>query len=385
MKISNIALSCLMALAVSSNANAYEDIHVGDFTFTPYARIVVGVDYANNLVDKGIYGDRWQTASNQWGTSYVGLSTRAKLTDGWEAIVNLESGFGTDTGEMNTADTFFDRKANAGVEHQTYGSLTAGTHLALSQDISVMDPMGFQTIGLNSVTNGVNDLVSTNSVLYRSPTFAGFSAAYMHQFGATVGDDARSSGDAGELSFSHSGFDFKTIYQVRADKFGRYSGGQFYGLGSNSQWVNTKNLVIGASYKFGDAKVFAGYDNIKAPEAGYAQTLNTDTKADVYWTGINYNLLDNLTLLGAYYHSKLSDSGKESDLYAAGVNYDWTKMVTFYTTVGYIQNNEISKEAISGAGANNHALNYLDTACDSNGDCNGASQFGAYLGLVVKL
>ncbi|MDD2343013.1 MAG: porin [Tolumonas sp.] len=384
MKISKVALSCAIACLFITNANANEEIKVGEFSIQPYARVVSGVDYTNNLMEGGIQGDRWQVAANQWGTSYFGSQFKVNLTDGWQGLVNLESGFGTNNGTMNVPNTLFDRAANAGLTHATFGTLTAGTHLALAQDMSVMDPLGFQIYGLNSLTNGANDGSATDSVLYRSAEFGGFSAALMHQFGGVVGDAERSTGDAGELAFNHGGFSFKTIYQQRADRFGRISGGQFYGLGSSSQWINVKNWVTAGSYEFGPAKVFAGYDRIKAPEAGYATVMKMDTEAKVYWTGVNYKVMDNTTLLFGYYHSKLGDSGKTSNLYSAGVNYDWTKHVTLYGTVGYITNNEIDAASASGAGFNNHALNFSDAACENESNCNGASQFGSYVGVVVK-
>lgn len=384
MKLSKVALSCAIACLFATNANAYEEIKVGEFSIQPYARVVAGVDYTNNLINAGIQGDRWQTASNQWGTSYAGARLKANLSDGWQGVVNLESGFGTDNGTMNVQNTLFDRAANAGLTHATFGSLTAGTHLALVQDISDMDPMGFQTYGLNSLTNGANDGSATDSVLYRSAEFGGVSVALMHQFGGVVGDAERSTADAGELSFNHGGFGFKTIYQQRADKFGRYSGGEFYGLGTNSQWQNVKNWVTAASYETGPVKMFVGYDRIKAPEAGYASTLNTDTEANIYWAGANYQLMDKTTLLAGYYHSKLKDSDKASNLYSVGVNYDWTKHITLYSSVGYITNNQISAVTASGTGINNHALNYSDAACKDQSDCDGASQFGAYVGVVAK-
>ena len=385
MKISNYAVAFAVSSIFANSALAFDDITVDQFVITPYARLVAGLNYTTNLMDGGVDGDRWQAAANQWGTSYAGIKIRTELTNNWSAIANLESGFGTDDGSVNTEDTLFDRAANVGVVHPMYGSLTGGTHLVLGQDISSMDPMGFQAYGLNSLTNGVNDGVSTSSILYRSKEFGGVSFSYMHEFGGVVGDDERSSGDAAELSFDKGNFGVKAIYQLRKDKYGRYSGGEFYGLGSNSQWINVKNFVVGASYDFGPGKLFAGYDSVKAPETGYAQSLNMDSEANIYWTGINYNLTNDLTLLAAYYRSDLDDSGKKSDLYSVGVNYDWTELVKLYATVGYIGNNSISSEAASGAGASNHALDYTDIACESTSDCNGASQFGTYIGMAISL
>jgi hypothetical protein len=53
--------------------------------------------------------------------------------------------------------------------------------------------------------------------------------------------------------------------------------------------------------------------------------------------------------------------------------------------VGYITNNEVTTAMASETGINNHALNYSDAACEDQSDCDGASQFGSYVGVVVKL
>lgn len=73
----------------------------------------------------------------------------------------------------------------------TTGDCEKGTHLVIAQDMAEMDPMAFQSIGLNTLVNGANDGAADNSLRYRSAEFYGLSAAYMHQLGGSRGSETR--------------------------------------------------------------------------------------------------------------------------------------------------------------------------------------------------
>lgn len=383
MKLSKTFIACAIAF-VASHSQAVE-FKVADATFTPYARLVGGIDYINHGYKAGVSGSRIEVASNQWGTSYFGMGLSVPVMPHLSAIGQLESGFGTGTGATNDENVLFNRQANVGVKHDQFGQLTAGTHLIIAQDIGDMDPMGFQSIGLNTLVNGANDGAAQNSVLYRSAEYYGLSVGYMHEFGGEVGAPKRSSGDGASLAYQYQGAKIRAIYQTRADNYGRYSGGAFYGLGSQGQWTYVKNLVLAASYDFGRAKVFAGYDRVEAPDSGYGLSYTFDDKATMNWVGINYRLTDKLTALGGAYQVKLPYSDKKSTLYAAGVNYAANQYFTVYSTIGYVKNNQIASGLVSSVGNNNHALSYDEVSCQNASDCNGASQLGGYTGVVFKI
>lgn len=386
MKLSTaITLMTLTSAAVATNAIAYDKIEFKQFSLTPYARVVSGISSVNHYYDAGLSSSKTETASNKWGTSYIGLNAEVYLTDDLNGVLNLESGFGTEDGSINDDDSFFNRKANVGISSKTYGTLTAGTHLRISQDITDMDPMSFQDIGLNTLTNGVNDGNATNSVIYRSPELYGFNFGYMHKFGGMVGSSRRASTDGVSLSYQYDNFKARAIYQKHSDDRGRQTGGKFYGLGTEGQWLYVENYVAAVSYQFNDAKVFLGYDHVKASDSGFGQSYTFDDEANVAWTGINYQATKKLSLLGAFYHLKMSYSDKKSNLYAVGLNYDFNKYFKFYTTVGFIDNDTISADIAGNTGVNNHALSYTEYACDNTSNCDGADQLGGYTGFVLQL
>ncbi|MDU7582802.1 porin [Aeromonas sp.] len=383
MNISKSLIACAITLANAHSAHAIE-FNVGDINFNPYARLVGGIDYVNHAYEAGISGSKVEVAGNQWGTSYFGLAMSVPLMDKWVGIGRLESGFGTDTGATSEDDVLFNRAAYVGVKHEIFGQLTAGTHLVIAQDMIDMDPMAFQSIGINTLVNGANDGAADNSVQYRSAEFYGLSAAYMHQFGGEVGAPKRASGDGVTLVYRLGNAKLRALYQTRTDDFSRYTGGAFYGLGSQGQWLYVKNTALAGSYDFGPAKLFVGYQRIEAPDAGHGLSYTFDDEAKMGWVGVNYQVTDKLTLLGAAYQVKQTFSNKKTSLFTAGMNYEMNDYFTFYSTLGYISNNEVAASLVSSVGDNNHALSYDEVSCEDTASCNGSNQLGGYTGVVFK-
>lgn len=372
------AVSCTLAPSVQAAEFNYEGI-----TFSPYARVVGGISYVNHGYEAGESGGKLEVASNQWGTSYIGMGMSLAVSDELKGIANIESGFGTLNGETNVEDVLFNRQANVGIGHISYGQLTFGTHLALTQDILDMDPMSFQSMGLNTLVNGVNDTFAENSVIYRSPTLYGFELALMKKFGGEVTDSGRHSGSAASLSYQYDHFKVRAIYQETADEFGRYTGGEYYGLGTQGQWLYAKTEVIAASYQLADAKLTAGYQHVEAPDAGHLLSYTFDTNAKMAWAGVNYAVSPKLIANAAYYRVTQDFSEKTSNLYTLGINYLFNDKFTFYATIGHIGNNTIDPSLVSDVGANNHALSYAEVACDDTTNCDGVSQSGVYTGVVL--
>ena len=120
MKLVKSAIACALVLSGTSAANA-EDFSMDKVTFSPYARVVGGLNYVDNSFKAGISGNKVEVASNQWGTSYIGSSVNIDLGNDFDAFTNLEIGFGTLNGQTNKEDTLFNRQANLGVKHQKYG------------------------------------------------------------------------------------------------------------------------------------------------------------------------------------------------------------------------------------------------------------------------
>ena len=383
MQTSKLILATTLAACLQS-AFAYDTVKIGAVEITPYARVVAGIDYTTDVMKSGMQGNRFQVASNQFGTSYWGAFLEIPLSDGWKGVARLESGFGSNNGQTNDNGTLFNRYSSVGLSNERFGTLTAGNHMWIANDAIAVDPMAHQWIGLNSLVGGRNWGIGPNTVLYRSPRIGGLQASYMHMAGGAIDAATRGSGDGVSVSYANGPLTLLAVADRMADPYGRYTGGSVYGLGSQGVWNFSKEVLVGGSYALGNAKLFAGYNRITAPDAGYATSAKWDDEAAQAWLGVNYRMSDNLTLLGAAYHLKQDVSGKKSTLLAAGLTYDWNKYFSLYATVGGINNNAITSAAASMNGANNHALYYWDIACKDQANCNGADSYGGYAGFVLK-
>lgn len=384
-QIIKLSLATLFATVVSiPTAHAYDTFKIGNVEITPYGRVVAGVDYTRDVMSTGMQGSRFQVASNQWGTSYWGVTLRAPLQDGWAGVAHLESGFGSNTGRTDDNGTLFNRRSNVGIASEKFGELTVGNHMWIANDAIYVDPMAHQWIGLNSLVGGRNWGIGPNTVQYTTPVYGGFQASYMHMAGGAIEESKRGSGDGISLSYTRGPLQLRVIADQLADPYGRYTGANVYGLGSQGEWRYSKEMLFGGTYEIGQAKLFAGYNRVTAPDAGYGTVAKWDNKAEQTWLGINYKVSNQLTLLGAAYNLKQDVSGKKSTLFAAGANYDWNQYFSMYVTIGGVNNNAIGADAVSMNGANNHALYYWNMACQAKADCNGASSRGGYAGFVLK-
>lgn len=380
---SKLVLATLIAACFQS-ALASDTYNLGPVEITPYARVVAGLDYTTDIMNSGMQGNRFQVASNQFGTSYWGASLAIPLSDGWRGVANLESGFGSSNGQTNNNGTLFNRQSNVGLYHERYGKLTLGNHMWIANDAIYLDPMAHQWMGLNSLVGGRNWGIGPNTVQYTTPMVAGFQASYMHMAGGAIDDDKRGSGDGISVSYAKGPLNLRLIADKMADPYGRYTGGATYGLGSQGEWRFSKEVIFGGTYDLGKAKLFAGYNRITAPQAGFATSAKWDDEATQTWLGVNYKATEKLTVLGAAYHLNQDVSGKKSTLLTAGLTYDWNKYFSLYTTIGGINNNTIGDAAASMNGANNHALYYWNIACKDETNCNGSDSYGAYAGFVLK-
>ena len=132
--------------------------------------------------------DPGNTQPDRWG-----LKGKEDLGDGLSAIFQLENGFYTNNGQFATANTIWNRAAFVGLGSERYGTLTLGRQTPLSFDY--LDPLSTAYLAMSWYAfhpGNIDGFAATgnvpynNSVKYRSPTFAGFSAAATMALGNTT-------------------------------------------------------------------------------------------------------------------------------------------------------------------------------------------------------
>lgn len=288
-----------------------------------YGRVVAGVDYSTNVSTDGVTsGSRLGAASNQWGTSMFGFRGSEDLGGGLKAIFNLESGFSSNNGATNSA-ALFNRFAYVGLSG-TFGTVKLGNFLSISNDVWHIDPLGQQWLGSASLVKGRSWNGAANSVQYESPNMNGFTVNTQYSFGEKAGSSSASSKGGVSLAYVQPAFSVRAIYDVAHDAAGGYS----------DIYNTSKELTLGGTLTLGDAKLFAAYQNLSAPDAAAA----APSKAKHYWVGVNYQTTPALQLIGAAYHVAPNNGAGSANLYAIGANYSLSKRTLLYTTVGTVQN-----------------------------------------------
>jgi predicted porin len=102
----------------------------------------------------------------------------------------------------------------------------------------------------------------------------------------------------------------------------------------NDVYNFSKETIVGGTYRFGPAKVFAAYDRITAPDAA----TTAASKLDHSWVGVRYDVSPALTLIGAGFHVKADRVDGKANLLMAGAEYALSKRTLLYASVGGVSN-----------------------------------------------
>ncbi len=342
----------LLALAVAAmvSGTAFAQTNV-----TVYGVVDIGYGYskAGDLSFSGL-------VSGQLNGSRIGFRGTEALGNGLDAIFQAEFGFKADAfdskGTSAGAGVFNNvRNSWVGLRSASYGTLTAGRQnsvanewspKAYASDVSVYYPSN--TIQESFVTMYSSDRVN-NSIKYQSPNWNGFQVRGFYGFGEQVGTVANpgDTSDAGRYgiggAYKSGPVDVALIYQ---------------GIASDHTKATDRGMdswFIGGNYDFKVVKVFAGYQ-----VESNKQQANTMDK-DMWTLGARVPVGKAGTVVFEYvdYKNDTNNSVKEQRAKGWGLGYEHelSKRTVLYTNVGYISNNETSKQAFGGVGQLNENNN----------------------------
>src|SRR6202790_5084013 len=250
--------------------------------------------------------------------------------------------------DSSRAGQFYNSVGYLGVSSPTYGTLTVFRQNSLTLDgVFAYDPMSasyaFSPIGFQGITCGVGDTEDcrfSTSVKYRVD-IGKFRVAALWQFGGYSLNNAAT----GSYQFQLGG-DVANLAggTLSLDAIGSYvQDAVSLGLAGNTlpavlpqvltaTLSDDSSLMLVAKYSKGPIKLFAGYEFIQyappsnrfAPGTGFSDiagdfvcaacigingTNISNTTYDagdklfhVFWTGVKYDVTDNLDVIGAYYH-----------------------------------------------------------------------------------
>ena len=117
--------------------------------------------------------------------SRFGLRGSEALGRGWNAVFTLEGGFDGSTGKLGQGGRLFGRQVWAGLQHNAIGTVVFGRVATPSSGTGSFDlwgsvdpfATGWGINGLQSTMVPSNALREDNSILWASPTWAGFKFA----------------------------------------------------------------------------------------------------------------------------------------------------------------------------------------------------------------
>jgi predicted porin len=292
---------------------------------TIYGRVDAGVDYQTNQFNSttGQRGGKWGMGGNSWGTSMFGFKGSEDLGGGLKAIFTLENGFNAANGTVNGGSGLWTRRSLVGLSGG-FGTVKMGRDLTLPSDIVWgLDPTGQQNLGSATLVKGRNWPQTSNQIQYISPDMGGFTAQGAYGFGEVAGSTKKSSSSGVALSFVQPSYSLVAMYDVANDPNGRYS----------TLFQFSKELTVGGTVTIDKLKMFAGYENLSAP-----QVIAGPDKANHFWLGANYQLTPALTLIGAAYHVKLNQNTGSANLFMLGTNYSLSKRTLLYASIGTVRN-----------------------------------------------
>ena len=320
----------------------------GDSSITLYGILDAGVATVAHTLDFDEYhpvavnptltkkGDSSATGMFNGGISQtrVGIKGGLAIGDGWKAVFTLESAINMNSGNLSNAaeglalnkaatgsqmsadssvsGQIFNRGANFGLSHDTYGTLTLGRHTACMLDIipsydALQGAQLFTPIGFSGLYGGggATDMSRVdNSVKYKVK-IGDVTVGGIYKFGGVAGSSGAKGATELLASWEHSGFGIVGAYQKVTDAtaVGNPAGSIAYNLLSYAVPDTTGMTAAQATAAVTAAK--AAYTSLLAVQAnGTAvyQPIGTitltaeDTKAIMF--AARYKLADFLFTAG---------------------------------------------------------------------------------------
>lgn len=303
--------------------------------------------------------DKQEITSNGSSTSNIAFSGTEDLSNGVKAgfkgvhLINPVSG---QTGNGTTAystNNFFNDEAWVGLESQKFGAVklgapNAGMHETntKSQPFGTALGGGYSSTGINrllgsTTTLGVNQFVggatangrvirSEKSVRYDTPTFAGFSANYVHAAGNDNSTTATSNSNRFDnATVNYSQGPLNIAYSVAKAEAGANIAQGNGAAGALSANADVKYQFLAANYTVGSATVYSGLTTSKT-----AGLTGGDKKVDSYNVAVKYALTPVVDVLANYVsvNDRAVTGAKDQDLKAVSAIYKLSKRTSTYAT-----------------------------------------------------
>jgi general bacterial porin, GBP family len=384
MKKSLIALAVLGALSGAASAQS---------SVTLYGIVDIGLQWNESGVNKGTTAlpawsqeSAWSIDSGYQSGSRFGLRGAEALGGNWAAVFTLEGGFDASTGMSQQGSRLFGRQAYAGLRHAAFGTVALGRLATPSSGTGdfdlwgAVDPFGtgwgLASLGATFIPSST--LREDNSIIWASPSWAGFKFAAQYSGNVDLGETAPQGTNTSAFNLGANwswgplflSATYDVIQYADAGSAGRP------GAGNPDQ----KMLQVGGTFDFKIVKVHAAYadqNNISTVQtlAGIGGVTQSFVPAGIgnfnntaYMLGVSVPLFGG-SILGSYQYSDASNiintAGAQFEpdysVWGIGYSYPFSRRTNMY--VGYAQrewDGRITATAAAGGGT----LSYMSQAFD---------------------
>ena len=335
MKKTLVALAVLASLSGIASAQS---------AVTLYGIVDAGIVHESGGKD----GSVTRLGSGIASASRFGFRGNEDLGNGLSAVFTLEGAVKVDTGAGGTG--LFDRQAFVGLKSAALGTVTLGRqytpfYLALSQ---VADPFGagYSGSAKNLIPSVGANTRTSNTIVYASPSFSGFSADVAYSLGEQASNESgRQIGAV--LAYSNGPLNARLAYNTRNNDTALVpAAGSTAAIAAKSPG-QSHNTLLAVNYDFIVAKAFLAYGE----NSGFASSsLPNDlayTSVKVNPSTDNSNLLIGAsvpvgpagTILASYIRKDDKNAvNRDADQFAIGYSYALSKRTNAYTTFAKIKN-----------------------------------------------
>ena len=347
----------LIAVAVLG-ATAFS-VQAADVTM--YGKVDTGLQFKSNEVTVGneakIDSDTFSMETGRNSASRFGVKGTEDLGNGMKVGFKLENGFKSDSGELKTSNTLFDREASVSV-YSDFGTLSMGRMGGVGSGAGTYD-LVFATAdafdgGSGSIFGFATSSRYDNMITYQTPKFAGLQVTAQYSFKEASGDAGREgSSEVNRYASTALTGSFGALNTVLAYEFQNYDS-----VGTDGREEDGHVVYLGGNYDCGFAKTFIMGQYFKGIKAGQLTAISDADAEEVDTAGNKYSA-DGVKGYGVHLGTIVPVAGgdltvaayftdfsleyatgdEDAKSYAFGAKYEYylSKRTSVYTGAGFAQ------------------------------------------------
>ncbi|MGF6573636.1 putative porin [Paraburkholderia sp. GAS333] len=363
---------------------------------TLYGMVDDAIAYVNN--QKGhsnVYMRQGNLYASKWG-----IRGTEDLGGGLRAVFDLQNGFDPNTGALSSSTQIFNRQAYVGLQHDVYGTVTAGRqYTPYMQFVGPLASSNWTTGATGAHAGDIDGLDTTiranNSFVYTSPSYRGAQASAMYAFSGIAGSMGRGQTFSGALRYSNGPFAVAAGYlqidnaDTTTGTFAATSSGSFSTSPVNTGYLSAKSVRLSSAagnYKIGSATLGLNYSNVVyTPDAS---SIFHDTAVfNTYAALAAYQFSPAFDVAGAFSYVLASQANGINDAaryqqYSLRESYHLSKRTTLYAVQAY---QHATGETLGSKGAGNIVSAVASVGDSQNTTPSSTSgQFVGMIGMVVS-